>query len=128
MPQKPRNKLPPLDLGPETMGQRLRRLRLERGLTQVQLGAKVGITQILVCNYERGRLNLSADMAVRLAIALEVSTDQLLGLDHPRKAAPAVSLNLLRRLERIERLPLGQRKLIVRTIDTLIKGVGSQAA
>ena len=37
MPRKSRLKLPPLDLGKETFGQRLTRLRKERGYTQVTL-------------------------------------------------------------------------------------------
>src|SRR5207247_2491036 len=38
----------------ETVGQRLARLRRERGLTQVELAERLGIAQPIVSDYERG--------------------------------------------------------------------------
>ena len=62
MPKRSKLKLPPLRLSTdETAGQRLARLRKERGLTQVELAAKVGIIQGLVTNYERDRLRTCRD-------------------------------------------------------------------
>jgi transcriptional regulator with XRE-family HTH domain len=79
----------------------------------------MGLTQVLVSDYERGRLRLSAEMAVRFAEALGISTDDLL---RPRKkvaATPAQqpSLKLLRRMERIEGLPLYRQRALLTTID-----------
>ena len=45
----------------ETIGQRIARLRNERGLTQKQLGEKIGIVQVLVSDYEKGKLRLHAE-------------------------------------------------------------------
>jgi len=39
---------------------------------------KTGLVQTLVSDYERGKLCLNADMILRFATALEVSTDELL--------------------------------------------------
>src|SRR5258708_875019 len=85
--------LAPLDYGGESLGRRLARLRRERCLSQGQVALRIGIHQGLVSDYERGRLRLSADTAVRFTIALRVSLYELLlpcvepqGLSQP--AAP----------------------------------------
>ena len=68
----------PMIRGKETLGQRLARLRKERGFTQVELAEKIGIVQTLVTDYETDRLRLSAEMALRFALALHVTVDELL--------------------------------------------------
>lgn len=71
MPRKSRLKLTPVTFGNETLGQRLARIRKERGLTQNDVAQRTGLTQVLVSDYERDRLRLSAEMAVRFVEALE---------------------------------------------------------
>ena len=68
------------------IGQRLARIRKDRGFTQVELAEEIGIIQSLVSSYESGALRLSANMAVRFAAALEVSVDELLR-SRPAKGA-----------------------------------------
>ena len=67
MPRVSRLKLPPIDWGKETLGQRVARIRKERGYTQVELAEKIGILQTLVTDYENDRLRLTAEMALRWA-------------------------------------------------------------
>ena len=78
MPKKSKLKLMPVEFDKNSMGKRLARIRKERGLTQNQVAARTGLTQVLVSDYERGRLRLAADMAVRFAVALGITTDELL--------------------------------------------------
>jgi transcriptional regulator with XRE-family HTH domain len=90
----------------------------------VELAERVGITQRLVSDYERGRLRLNADIVVRLADALEVATDELLrsnGRKAPLRSKP--SLRLQRRMEKIEKLPPHQQNYLLKTIDGFLKGV-----
>jgi transcriptional regulator with XRE-family HTH domain len=61
----------------ESFGQRLARLRKERGFTQVEIAERVGIIQALVSDYELDKLRLNAEMIVRFATASEISTDAL---------------------------------------------------
>jgi transcriptional regulator with XRE-family HTH domain len=121
MPKRRTVPLPPLDLGNETLGGRLARLRKERGYTQVELAEKIGTIQALISDYETDRLHLSAEMAIRFALALEVSLDELL---HPKATRPAPkkpSLKLLRRLKQIESLPAAQQTAVLRTIDAFVR-------
>jgi len=113
-----------MDLGPESFGLRLARLRKERGYTQVELAAKIGIIQDIVSNYERDRLRMHAEMIARFAQALDVTTDVLIGLHEPRtRRAPGKhSRRVLRRLEQIERLPSHDQRALLRTIDGFLKG------
>jgi transcriptional regulator with XRE-family HTH domain len=123
MPKASKLKLMPLPPSDETPGQRLARIRRERGFTQIELAEKTGLVQALVPDYERGKLRLNGDMILRFATALEVSTDSL----HP--AGPVESKkpsrNVLRRLELIEALPQTQQTALLRHIDTFLEGVAA---
>lgn len=55
----------------------IRRTRLEKGLTQVQLATAAGITQSTLSLIESGRSGASFQTAARLAAALGISVDSL---------------------------------------------------
>lgn len=59
--------------------ERLRQNRKMRGLTQAELGAMAGIAAASVSHFETGQRAPSLESLVRLADALELSTDALLG-------------------------------------------------
>ncbi len=63
----------------EGLPERLRENRKMRGLTQAELGAKAGIAAASVSHFETGQRAPSLESLVRLADALELSTDALLG-------------------------------------------------
>lgn len=108
----------------ESLGQRLCRLRKARGFTQVELAAKTGLIQALISDYELDKLRPNPDVLVQYALALDVSTDEILGLrerSEPRPAASPVSRRLLRRLERFDRLPKRDQDALLRTIDAFLR-------
>jgi transcriptional regulator with XRE-family HTH domain len=121
MPKVSKFSLPPLNLGKESLGQRIARLRKESGLTQVKLAELIGITQDLISSYESDRLGMKAEMVIRFARALAVSTDQLLGVKPAKPLADQPSLKLLRRLHKIQSLPPAQLKALLKTIDMFLK-------
>ena len=61
---------------------RLKRLRLEAGLTQKELGERVGVTKVSICCYENGSRLPSLDTLVDLANVFKVDVDYLLGNDY----------------------------------------------
>ena len=125
MPHKSRLKLPPLPHTEETVGERLSRLRKERGYTQKELAEKMGLIQALISEYERDKMRLHAEMVVRFARALGVSTDEILGLKgNTKKLNKSPSLKILRRLGRIESMPPAKQKAFLQTIDALLKVQG----
>ena len=122
-PRRPRSPSPTT----EGLGPRLARLRKERGFTQVELAKKMGIIQALISDYENEKLRPNTDVLVRYALAHDVSTDQILGLDKPAKppALSSVSRRLLRRLQQFDKLPKRDQDALLRTIDAFL---GRQSA
>jgi transcriptional regulator with XRE-family HTH domain len=121
MPRVSRLKLAPLDPSGESIGQRVARIRKQRGFTQSELAERIGIIQTIVSAIETGALKLSADMAVRFARALECTTDELLQPSGKPAKARKPSRKVLRRLERIETLPRTQQTALLKTIDTALE-------
>lgn len=59
--------------------ERLKELRLKKGLTQTELGKKVGVKQNTFTNWENGKREPSFENLIKLADLLEVSLDWLFG-------------------------------------------------
>lgn len=121
MPKPLKYSLKPLPLGKTTVGQRIAEIRKLRGLTQIELAEKIGITQKLVTDYERGKAHLNDEMVIRFALSLKVSSDKLLGLDKVEYQLKLPSIRYLRRMKEIEELPENKRKIILNTIDSYIR-------
>lgn len=65
-------------------GQRLKELRVQAGMTQLQLAQRMGVTKSVVSFYELQERTPSPDILVKLSGIFKMSTDYLLGLD-PRE-------------------------------------------
>lgn len=58
--------------------QRIRELREDHDLTQVQMGKILSCSQRVNSNYERGELDIPTEILIKLADFYEVSVDYLL--------------------------------------------------
>ena len=66
-----------------TAGERLKRLRKERGLTAEELGAMIGKDRSTIYRYERGDIeHATIDVFPHLAMALETTPQYILGWDN----------------------------------------------
>lgn len=127
MPRKRKNELPPIDLKTdETIGNRIASLRKQKGYTQNDLAEKIGIQRTLVSDYEIGRLHLSDDMIIRFSLALEISSDKILGLSKLIKESPSTNLKLTKRLKVIEDLSPADQKKVLQNMDLIIQGIKSK--
>lgn len=73
---------------PETFGERLRRLRLARGMDRETVAARCKCSEVSLHYWEAGRNKPTADRLVALARALRTTTDFLLtGREAPQLAA-----------------------------------------
>ena len=63
----------------KVFSERLKELRLKKGLTQTELGEKVGVKQNTFTNWENGKREPSFENLIKLADLLEVSLDWLFG-------------------------------------------------
>jgi transcriptional regulator with XRE-family HTH domain len=101
------------------LGKRLAQIRALRGLSQRELAQRVNVVQVVISDYEIGKLRISAEVALRLAAALEVPIQELLQTDTPPEVVQQrkPSRKVLERLERIESLPRRKQDAILMTID-----------
>jgi transcriptional regulator with XRE-family HTH domain len=105
-------------------GERLAALRKARGLTQIQLAEKIDSTQRAISRYETVADRAPAPVLARLAQALGVSTDQLLGV---RRIRPATSLahdpdarRLWKKFQQVMALPEKDRRAVIRLVNSLV--------
>ncbi len=73
------------------VGDKLRTLRNERNLSQDRLAKKVSVTRASIATYESGNRLPSLYVLVRLARALGVTTDYLLGVSSDKASFLDVS-------------------------------------
>jgi len=110
----------------DTVGRRIARARKARGLTQVELANRIGTIQAVISDYESDRRRLHAETIVRVAQALSVSADELLGTKAQKASTGgAMSLRLTRRLQKLDALPRARQKFVLQTLDALLKGASS---
>ena len=62
------------------LNKNIKKLRLARGISQVELAAALGVTKQSVSNWENDNILPSIDMLMKLSKYFSVSTDYLLGL------------------------------------------------
>ena len=63
-------------------GERLKQLRIQAGLTQQQLAAKLNLTKSVVSYYELQERYPSPEVLMKLARIFHVSADYLLGIEN----------------------------------------------
>ena len=66
----------------EDFGERLRRLRSAEGITQAELGRRIGRTVTAISKYESGAMKPTLEVAVELAFQLKVTLDELFGYEN----------------------------------------------
>lgn len=105
----------------ESPGARLARLRRDKGITQIELAERLGLTQSVVSDYERDVLRLNSELIVQLIEILGVSADELLGVAKASTSgAPIKNRRLYRQLQNIEKLPKRDQQALLRTIDAFL--------
>ena len=95
---------------------RLAVLRKQRGLTQETLANLIGITKTQVYRYENGSSQPTLDVIKNLAIALSVTTDQLIFEAEERQ--PDESLVLL--MEGVSRLDSDEKHIIRELVEGIL--------
>ncbi|MEJ2592652.1 MAG: helix-turn-helix transcriptional regulator [Candidatus Thiodiazotropha sp.] len=95
---------------------RLTQLRKQRGLTQEALADLINITKTQVYRYENGSSQPTLEVIKRLAIALSVTTDQLIFEEDERQ--PDESLALL--MEGVARLDPDEKHILRELVEGIL--------
>jgi transcriptional regulator with XRE-family HTH domain len=98
-----------------TFGERLTVVRKRKGWNQADVGKKVGINGDAYGRYERNEVRPTIEMAVKIAEALEVSLDYLVG-----KTDTEMDKATLKRLQDVTRLPEKEKEHVFVFLDAFL--------
>ena len=101
-------------------GQRLHALREQAGLSQEQLGAKLGLSQRVYAYWERHPVALRPDQLLNLAEALNVSIEDLVGTNGKRKRGTGPTGRMQQLFEAASKLPRSQQQKIAAVLEAFI--------
>lgn len=111
------------------IGGRLRALRLERGISQVELARLIGTHQTAISQVEVGRRGVSVQQIVKLSRALKVTPDRILGENHHGHQVKRLrDGRMMRRVARIETLPPAKQRALLQMVDAFIEKHGRPQA
>lgn len=104
------------------LGKRIAALRKKRNITQVELSKSLGVAQPLISSYEIGRSRPPHEFLKRLAEVLDVSTDEIFGLQarEPKGEDLRVERRFAKRLKLVRALPKRDQDALLRTIDAFL--------
>ena len=105
----------------KTIANQLKFYRKKCGLTQTKLGEIIEVTQKTIAAYETGRIRISDITLVRIANALNISSDELLGINIINDPPKDLSIRILKRLNTIDTFPESTKKYVIRVLDDIIK-------
>lgn len=91
-------------------------IRKKKGLSQADLGKMIGTSGDVIGRYERGDISPSVEVVSKIADALEVSVDYLLG-----KTNMEMDKQALKRLEDISNLPDESKRFVLNLIDMALR-------
>jgi transcriptional regulator with XRE-family HTH domain len=105
------------------VGQRVRQLRMQIGLSQQQIGEALGISFQQIQKYEKGTNRLSAGRLIELAVALNTTPHDLLGYDDdaPKKGLNAFNTEIYKLAQEFADLPEALITPIRQMITALIE-------
>ncbi|MGB5982088.1 MAG: helix-turn-helix transcriptional regulator [Nonlabens sp.] len=106
------------------IGTLITRLRKDKGLSREDLGSVVGTSGAVIGRYERNEITPSVEMANKIAQALDVSLDYLVG----NNSVIVTDKNILKRVEAIADMPEDEQVQIFNVIDALLRDYNAKKA
>jgi transcriptional regulator with XRE-family HTH domain len=103
------------------LGQRLVELRQAVGLTQMALGEQLGVHHSNIAFWELSGTPPRGEVLPKLAHALGVSVDELLGVTPPKPKRQAAKGRLQLVFESAARLPRRQQEKIVEVVEAMVE-------
>jgi len=105
----------------ESLGERIAKLRVERGYSQRDLAKETGISHRMIAYYEKQAQHPPTHVMPVLAKALGVSIDQLFGLEKIKSDNKNKDMRLWRRFNQIEKLNVKEKRQVIQLLDTFIE-------
>jgi len=106
------------------IGATITRLRKELKLSREELGSKTGTSGAVIGRYERDEITPSVEIANKIALALDVSLDYLVG----NNSIIVKDKKVLERLQAVTTMPQEEQQQIFKIIDALIRDYNAKKA
>ena len=103
-------------------GENVALARKRKNLSQSDLAKMVGTIAVTIGRYERGEIKPSIDIASKIADALDVSLDYLVG-----STDEVLEKSLVQKISDIQKLPEDKKTVVMTLIDTFLKQTKLQA-
>lgn len=102
-------------------GENLRRARMAKGYTQLKLAEISGVSRRAIVHYEKHVKRPAIDKVKKLAGALDISDDELLGIKpvKSKKSEDDVSYKIMKKVRVIEKLPVRDQNMVFSLINAL---------
>ena len=101
------------------LGARIAEARKRKGMSQTALAEALGVTQQVVAAWERKSTGVRSDTLCRIASVLDVSSDELLGLQQGKHSGPGGRVR--RTMECVSNLPRRQQDKILDVVDAFVE-------
>lgn len=113
-----------------SFGESLERIRKDRGLTQSQLAASLDVNQSLVAKWESGKVQPRSSTLERLALVLEVETEELLAGEFGKVSVNLRSVDpkLVELMGQVHRLAVADREALRRILEAMLTRTKIQEA
>lgn len=100
---------------------RLKKARIEKGLSQTELGKKVQVHYTQIGRYEQKGVKPSSEVLAKMANVLGVSTDFLMNGSSEQLAGAALTdKKLLNQFISVELLPKDKKAVVIELIDAFL--------
>ncbi len=106
-----------------SFGENVAAARKKRGFSQDELAKRVGIISVTIGRYERDEMKPSIDIATKLANALDVSLDYLVG-----ESDALLEKSLVKKVADIQKLPLEQKNIVTALLDAFLRDFKAKQA
>lgn len=104
-----------------SFGERLKKYRLQNGLTQEVLAERIGVKKSTIAGYERGNREPDVAKIKSLAQALGTTADELLGISLQDEKSPGLSTEAMKVAKDYDGLTVPGQRLVRVVIDELKK-------
>jgi len=101
-------------------GRRLAEARRRAGLSQTELGERMGMTQRAIAHWERRNVSLYPRQVEKLCRILGISAEELLGFNTTSRGKPGPKSKIERQVEQIGKLPRSRQKFVAEVLDRLL--------
>jgi transcriptional regulator with XRE-family HTH domain len=105
------------------LGSKIVELRKQKGYNRDTLGQIVGTSGAVIGRYERSEITPSVEIAKKIAEALEVSLDYLVG-----STEQVLDKATLNRIQETNKLPSKEKERIPFTLEALLRDAKTRAA